>query len=132
MSVLLVGLCWSVAMAGTIYLDGRVLDMPCKLGRYTCELELSNGNRFVQHPSVYIKLVKPGLYEEECVEFVEYIAELPPNSTGTYVIPLKTSCKDLVQPLFRMVPKTYKTSDWEKKVKSWTDGCPPRRVVRAK
>jgi hypothetical protein len=130
--MLLAGLCFSKALAGSIIVRGKLVEMTCKRGRYTCKVELTNGNRYVQHPSIYVKLVKIGLYGEECVEFVEYIPELPPKSSDTYVIPLKTSCKMVVKPFFQLMPKRMKTRDWEKKVESWAKGCPARMVLQGK
>jgi len=129
-SLLLVGFYYVNALAGEIIVKGRLVEMFCQAGRHHFRVELANGNRYVQHPSVYIKLVKLGLYEEKCVELVEYIPELLPKSAATYVIPMDTSCKDRVKPFFKIRPKRAKTADWEEQVDAWAEECPPRRVMQ--
>jgi hypothetical protein len=115
----------------TIEVRGRVVDLSCRRGRYLCRVELTNGNNFAQHPSIYVKLIKVGLYEDECVEFVEYIPELPPESTELYLIPLETRCNVVVKPYFKIRLKRMKSSSWEEQIMVWGEGCPRKRVERA-
>lgn len=122
----------SSAGAFTIGVTGRILGLSCAGGHYVCRMELTNRNKFVQHPSIYLKLHKMGLYGEKCVEFVEYIPELQAKSTDVYVIPLKTSCNVVVKPFFEVRLKRMKNDTWEKKMETWGEGCPPRRVVHAR
>jgi hypothetical protein len=130
LATLFVGLSCSSALADNIIIKVKSARMSCDGGRYEGRLELHNGNTYVQHPSIYVKLIKVGIYGEECVELVEYIPEMPPESTDIYLVPFKTPCKVLVKPSAKLMPKRWtKTAKGKNMVAAWTEGCPPRRVV---
>ncbi len=116
------------ARASTLRVSGRLVSFGCNHGRYEAEIALSNPHDFVQHPHLYVKLTKEGLYSSTCVELVEYIPELPPRSEAAYTIGFETTCESVVQPEFRLMLKRFLNKRVREEIARWAEECPRMRV----
>lgn len=116
------------ARASTLRVTGRLLKFGCNHGKYEAEIALKNPHDFVQHPHLYVKLTKEGLYSSTCVELVEYIPELPPRSEAAYTIEFETTCESVVRPEFRLLLKRLLNKRVRADIAGWAEECPRMRV----
>jgi hypothetical protein len=115
--------------ASSLKMTGRLISFDCKNGRYRARIALNNPHDFAQHPHLYVKLNKEGLYESACVELVEYIPEVPPESEETYTIQFDTTCESVVRPHFRLELKRFMNKKVRDEIERWAEECPPKRVA---